>query len=139
MSRESSRRTVTLITALLFTGCTRKVQAWPPPLPIGTTVTIRFGAPHVLVFDERNHKDSVAGVGELKGTVLNLRNDTVLIGVTNVRSTSVDNSRLVGREVAIPLDRTTVVTRSEVDSWKFAYGLLAGAVLIFVGLVMSGS
>ena len=91
------------------------------------------------MFDERNHRDSVAGVGELKGTVLNLRNDTVLVGVTNERSTGVDNSRLVGREVAIPLDRTTVVTRNEVDSWKFAYGLLAGAVLIFVGLVMSGS
>ena len=78
------------------------------------------------------------GVRELRGMVLNLRNDTVLISVTKERSAGVDNSRLLGREVAIPLDRTTVVTRSEIDGWKFAYALLAGTVLIFVGLVMSG-
>ena len=101
-------------------------------------MTIRFAAPHVLVLDERNNKDSVVAVIEVKGRVVNLHGDTVLVTVSNQRSTGIDNSRLVGREVSVPLDRATIVTRSEVDSWKFAYALLAGAVLIFAGLIISG-
>jgi hypothetical protein len=131
--------TVSLIAALVLTGCTRRVQAWPPPLPIGSAVTIRFAAPHILVVDERNRSDSVLAGDELQGTVLNLRNDTLLVSVTKQRSAPVDNARLVGRGVAIPLDRTTLVTRSEIDSWKFAYVFLASVVLIFAVAVLSGS
>ena len=136
MSRKDSW-VLLLIAALSLSGCTRRVQAWPPPLPIGATVTVRFGAPRVLVLDERNHKDSVVGISQLEGTAVNLSNDTVFVIVTKERSTDVDNSRMLGREVAVPLDRTTIVTRSEIDGWKFAYGLLAGVVLIFAGLVIS--
>ena len=95
--------------------------------------------PHILVVDERNRSDSVLAGDELQGTVLNLRKDTLLVSVTKQRSARVDNSRLVGRGVAIPLDRTTLVTLSEIDSWKFAYVFLASVVLIFAVGVLSGS
>jgi hypothetical protein len=45
---------------------------------------------------------------------------------------------MVGRPATVVLDTATLVTWSEVDSWKVGYGILAGAVLIFAGLVLSG-
>jgi hypothetical protein len=44
----------------------------------------------------------------------------------------------VGSVAGVLLDSGTTVTRSEVDSWKVAYGILATGVLIFAGLVLSG-
>jgi hypothetical protein len=46
---------------------------------------------------------------------------------------------MFGRPATVVLDSATFVTRSEVDRWKVGYGILAGAVLIFAGLVLSGS
>jgi hypothetical protein len=45
---------------------------------------------------------------------------------------------MVGRPATVVLDSATFVTLSEVDGWKVGYGILAGTVLIFVGLVIFG-
>ena len=79
------------------------------------------------------------GVKELRGQVVRRSNDTLVVLVSKARSTLTEESRADGREIQVLLDQSTVVTASEIDGWKFAYMLLAGAVLIFAGMVMSGS
>jgi hypothetical protein len=122
-----------------LTGCTRPVQAWPPPLATGTTVTVRFTQPRVIVFHDASKPDSVTGVKALRGPVVRLNHDTLVVIVLKEWNALTQKPRLPGQEVQVPLDQSTVVTGSEIDGWKFAYALLAGAVLIFVGIVMSGS
>ena len=101
---------------------------------------VHFAAPRVVVFEQGVLKDSVSGVRDLRGTVVALHGDTVLLSVaTVVVSGNVDRSRTTDRRAVLALDQSTTVTLSEVDGWKFAYALLAGAVLIFAALVMSGS
>ncbi|MGH7650662.1 MAG: hypothetical protein ACREMS_02350 [Gemmatimonadaceae bacterium] len=124
--------------ASALTGCMRNVQAWPPPLETGTPVTVRFSAPRAIALDG-SQRDSVAGVKELRGSVVSVKHDTLVVLVSNEENPSTDNSALVGRDVQVLLNQSTVVTRSETDGWKLAYGILAGAVLIFAGIVMSGS
>ena len=122
-----------------LTGCTRNVQAWPPPIAPGTTVTVRFSAPRVIALNDASKPDSVVGVKELRGSVVSLDHDTLVVLVSKERNVLTEKPRLPGRQIQVLLDQSTIVTGSEIDGWKFAYGLLAGAVLIFVGLVMSGS
>lgn len=122
-----------------LTGCTRAVQAWPPPLPTGTTVTVRFSQPRVIVFHDAGKSDSATAVKALRGRVVTLNRDSLVLMVSKEWNAATEESRLSGREIQVPLDQATVVTASEIDGWKFAYALLASAVLIFVGLAMSGS
>ncbi len=125
--------------ALSLTGCTRNVQVWPPPATSGTAVIVHFNDPRVIVFDNAGKPDSVAGVKELRGPVISLQHDTLVVRVLKERNVFGDTPRLTGREVSVLLDQSTALIASEADGWKFAYGLLAGAVLIFVGIVVSGS
>jgi hypothetical protein len=129
-----------LACALLCTGasgCVRTVQAWPPPLANGTSVTVRFTAPRSIAFEGEIGRDSVASVRELQGRVVSLHGETLVVRVTRIREGAAE-ARIVGRQVTVMLDSATFVTRSDVDGWKVGYGILATAVLIFVGLVMSG-
>jgi len=130
-----------LACALLCTGasgCVRTVQAWPPPLPSGTSVTVRFASPRSIAFEVEAGRDSVAAVRELEGTVVSLHGETLVVRVTRIPDGAA-GGRIVGRAATIALDSATTVTRSELDSWKVGYGILATAVLIFAGLVLSGS
>jgi hypothetical protein len=122
-----------------LTGCTRNVQIWPPPLAAGSAVTVRFSAPRVIALDDAGKPDSVQGVQELRGRLVRLDHDTLVVMVAKERNILTNESRLAGREIQVLLDQSTAVIGSEVDGWKFAYGILAGAVLIFVGIVLSGS
>lgn len=119
-------------------GCTRTVQAWPPPIVPGSEVRVRFAAPRVVVFEGGRVKDSVAGVRELRGRVFALHNDTLVLSVASKQSRNASEAG-VDQLATIALDQSTSVTTSEVDGWKFAYALLAGCVLIFAAAVLSGS
>ena len=120
-------------------GCVRTVQAWPPPITAGSTVDVRFAVPRLVVFERGLLKDSVARVRELRGAVLAVHNDTLVLLVSGSQSANATGSRTVERRATIALDQSTLVTTSEVDGWKFAYALLAGCVLIFAAAVLSGS
>jgi hypothetical protein len=133
-------RSITL--ALLLagaSGCVRTVQAWPPPLTPGTAVRVHFATPRVVVYQRGQVQDSVAGVRELQGLVVALRGDTLVLHMKSDRASSADESREAERETTVVLDQSTTVTRTEIDGWKFSYALLAGTVLIFAALVLSGS
>jgi hypothetical protein len=127
-----------LVVAVL-SGCTRNVQAWPPPLVAGTKVSVRFGAPRVIAFDNAGKPDSVAGVKELRGRVVSLNHDSLSVAVSQERNVLPQETRLQGREIEVLLDQSTFVTENEIDGWRLGYGLLAGVVLIFAGIVASGS
>ena len=116
----------------------RTVQAWPPPLSNGTPVTIRFTAPRSIAFELDAGRDSVAAVRELQGRVVSLQGETLVVRVTRIPDRATEG-RIVGRPATIVLDSATIVTRPELDSWKIGYGILATTVLIFAGLVLSGS
>jgi hypothetical protein len=120
-------------------GCVRTVQAWPPPLTPGTTVRVHFATPRFVVYKRGLVQDSVAGVREVRGVVVALRGDTLVMLVKSDRPRSADESREAESETTLVLDQSTTVTRTEIDSWKFSYALLAGSVLIFAALVLSGS
>ena len=129
-----------LACALLSTGasgCVRTVQAWPPPLASGTPVTVRFTAPRSIAFEVEVGRDSVAAVRELQGRVVSLHGETLVVRVTRIPEGTA-GGRIVGRPATVVLDSATIVTRSDVDSWKVGYGILATAVLIFAALVMWG-
>jgi hypothetical protein len=76
-------------------------------------------------------------VRELQGRVASLHGDTLVVRLTRIPEGAA-GGRIVDRPLTIVLDSTTIVTRSEIDGWKFGYGILATAVLIFAGLVISG-
>jgi hypothetical protein len=75
-------------------------------------------------------------LNDLEGRVASLHGDTLVVRVT--RASAPGTEWTVGQQARMILDSSTVVTRSEVDAWKVAYSILAGAVLIFAGLVLSG-
>jgi hypothetical protein len=142
-SSRIARRPRYLLTccALLWTaasGCTRTVQAWPPPLDPGDPVVIRFATSRSIVFAAEAGHDSAAEVRELRGRVVSQHADTLVVRVTRDAPGTTGGDRS-GRSATVVLDSNTLVTRSEVDGWKVGYGILAAAVLIFAGLVMSGS
>lgn len=119
-------------------ACTRSVQAWPPPIIPGTAVHVRFAEPRLVVFEHGRLRDSVAGVRELNGSVFSLHNNVLVLSVASRQSGSATQS--AGERLAtIALDQSTLLSTSAIDGWKFAYALLAGCVLIFVAVVMSGS
>ena len=118
-------------------GCVRTVQAWPPPLGADNLVNVWFSAPRNISFAGEVGRDSVADVRQLQGRVLSLNGDTLVLRVTSASHVA-GGERIVRRPATILLDSGTLVTRSEVDGWKVGYGILATAVLIFAGLVMSG-
>lgn len=120
-------------------GCTRTVQAWPPPIIPGSTVHVRFAAPRLVVFESGRLRDSIAGVRELDGNVFSLQNNILVLSVASRQYGNSDEPDTSERLAAIALDQSTSVTTSEVDGWKLAYAILAGCVLIFVAVVMSGS
>lgn len=131
-------RSITLALALVgASGCVRTIQAWPPPLTPGAAVRVHFAAPRLVVYQSGRLQDSVAGVPELRGRVVSLRGDTLVLRV-NDRADSAGKSREAERQATLVLDQSTTVTRTEIDGWKFSYALLAGTVLIFAALVMSG-
>jgi hypothetical protein len=133
-------RSITLALVLAgASGCVRTVQAWPPPLTAGTAVRVHFVTPRVVVYQRGRLQDSVAGVRELQGLVVALRGDTLVLRVKSDLARSADESREAEREATLVLDQSTTVTRTEIDGWKFSYALLAGSVLIFAALVLSGS
>ena len=119
-------------------GCVRTVQTWPPALSPGTAVRVHFAAPRLVVYQHGRVQDSVAGVRDLRGLVVALRGDTLVMRVKSDRARSADESREAERETTLILDQSTTVTRTEIDGWKFSYALLAGSVLIFAALVLSG-
>jgi hypothetical protein len=116
----------------------RTVQAWPPPLTPGTDVSVHFAAPRLVVYQRGRLQDSVASVRELRGLVVALRGDTLVLRVRSNRADSAGRSGEAERETTLVLDQSTTVTRTEIDSWKFSYAILAGSVLIFAALVLSG-
>jgi len=116
----------------------RTVRAWPPPLASGTPVTVRFTAPRTIAFGLDVGRDSVAAVRELQGRVVSLHGEILVVRITRIPDRAA-GGRIVGRAATIVLDSATIVTLSEVDGWKVGYGILATAVLIFAGLVLSGS
>ena len=118
-------------------GCVRTVQAWPPPIPVEAPVTVRFIGARTLVFEGEAGRDSVAAVREVRGRVVSLTADTLVLRVTRGPN-GAGESAMTGRHAAIPLDSQTRVTRSEIDGWKVGYGILATSVLIFAILVLSG-
>jgi hypothetical protein len=131
---------VLLICALLCTGpsgCVRTVQAWPPPLASGTPVAVRFAAPRSIAFKVDGGRDSILMVRELRGRVVSVNRETLVVRVTRVPQ-GATRGPIVGGTATVGLDSATIVTRSEVDGWKVGYGILATVVLIFAGLVMSG-
>jgi hypothetical protein len=89
------------------------------------------------VAEGEGSRDSVADVRELKGRVVSLRGDTLVIRVMGAPKSDKEG-RIVGKTATVLLDSASIVTRSEVDGWKVGYVVLASAVLIFAGLVLSG-
>ena len=137
--RCSPSRSITLILVLAgSSGCLRTVQAWPPPLTPGTAVRVHFATPRLVVYQSGRVQDSVADARELQGLVVALRGDTLVLRVKSDRARNADESREAERETTVLLDQSTTVTRTEIDGWKFSYALLAGSVLIFAALVLSG-
>jgi hypothetical protein len=102
-------------------------------------VRVHFATPRLVVYQQGQLQDSLAGVRELRGLVVALRGDTLVLRVTSDRKDSTRNSGEAKRESTLVLDQSTTVTRTEIDGWKFSYALLAGSVLIFAALVLSGS
>ncbi|MDP9205683.1 MAG: hypothetical protein M3P12_09550 [Gemmatimonadota bacterium] len=100
---------------------------------------VRFAAQRVIIFDRGTLQDTVANVQELRGRVVALHRDTLVLRVAGGPLGSGREARALERQTTVVLDPSTVVSRTQMDSWKFAYGLLAGSVLIFAVLVMSGS
>ena len=100
---------------------------------------VHFATPRLVVYQQGQLKDSLAGVRELRGLVVALRGDTLVLRVTSDRKDSAGKSGEAKRETKLVLDHSTTVIRTEIDSWKFSYALLAGSVLIFAALVLSGS
>ena len=123
----------------LTAGCMRTVQLWPLPLEPETPVIVRFAAPRSVVFEREARKDSLRGVSELRGRVLALRHDTLVIGVTRATAGAADPSLFVGWQTTIVVDPSTVVTRHQFDSWKIAYVGLSVVVLLYAALILSGS
>lgn len=131
----------TLVSCVLISigasGCARSVQVWPPPLTVDAPITLSLAPHRSVVFDGLNGRDSVQDVGELQGVVTSLHGDTLKLLVTRAPM-GTDGSRILGRFATVLLDRSIVVTRSEVDGWKAGYGILATGVVIFAALMMSG-
>jgi len=119
-------------------GCVRTVQAWPPPLTPGTAVRVHFATPRSVVYQHEQLQDSVASVGDLRGRVVALRGDTLVLRVNDDRTDSTGESRGAEWQTKLVLDQSTTVSRTEIDGWKVSYALLAGSVLIFAALVLSG-
>jgi hypothetical protein len=67
-----------------------------------------------------------------------LRGDTLVLRVKSDGTRNASESREAEREATLVLDQSTTVTRTEIDGWKLSYAFLAGSVLIFAALVMSG-
>jgi hypothetical protein len=118
-------------------GCTRTVQVWPPPLNAGDPVVVRFSESRAVRFQTAAGRGSVVEVRELRGRVVAQHEDTLVVRVAREAPGTAESGR-DGRSATVVMDSHTTVTRSEVNGWKLGYGILAGAVLIFAGLVMSG-
>jgi hypothetical protein len=101
-------------------------------------VRVHFATPRLVVYQRGRLQDSVAGVRELQGLVVALRGDTLVLRVRSDQTRSAGESGEAERQTTVILDQSTTVTRTEIDSWKFSYALLAGSVLIFAALVLSG-
>jgi hypothetical protein len=101
-------------------------------------VRVHFATPRLVVYQQGQLQDSLASVRELRGLVVALRGDTLVLRVTSDRKDSTGSSREAKRESTLVLDQSTTVTRTEIDSWKLSYAFLAGSVLIFAALVLSG-
>lgn len=132
------RRITIALAFIAASGCVRTVQAWPPPLTPGTAVRVQFATPRLIVYQRGQLRDSVAGVPELRGQVVALRGDTLVMRVMSDRAGRASDSPEAERQTTVVLDQLTTVTRMEIDGWKFSYAILAGSVLIFAALVMSG-
>jgi hypothetical protein len=120
-------------------SCMRTVRAWPPPLAPGTTVDVHFAVPTIVVFERGVAKDSVRGIRDLRGTVLAVHGDTLVLSAASAVSVNAGETNMRDRRATLALDQSTIVTLREMDGWKFAYALLAGSVLIYVAAVLSGS
>ena len=118
-------------------GCSRTVQVWPPPLNADDPVVVRFSESRAVSVQTGAGRDSVVVVRELRGRVVAQHDDTVVVRIARDVSETGGSGR-EGPSATIVMDSQTTVTRSEVNGWKVGYGILAGAVLIFAGLVMSG-
>jgi hypothetical protein len=101
-------------------------------------VRVHFATPRLVVYQRGRVQDSVTGVRELRGLVVGLRGDTLIVLVKSDRDRSADESSEAERQTTVILDQSTTVLRTEIDAWKFSYALLAGTVLIFAALVISG-
>jgi hypothetical protein len=84
-----------------------------------------------MVVENKAGRDSVVTLADLDGRVASLRGDTLVIRVARAPRTGTE--WIVGQRARLVLDSSTVVTRSELDSWKVGYSILAGAVLILRG------
>ena len=125
------------VLAALTTGCMRTVQVWPLPLTSETPVVIRFATPRTIVFERAPSEDSLKRVSELRGRVLASRHDTLVIRVTRATAEAADPSRFLDWQTTIVVNRSTLVTRRELDSWKFAYLAVSSIVLLFAVAVLT--
>ena len=99
---------------------------------------VHFAAPRLIVYQRGRAQDSVASVPELRGLVVALRGDTLVLRVKSDRARGAGESGEAELQTMVVLDQSTTVTLTEVDGWKLSYSFLAGSVLIFAALVMSG-
>lgn len=118
-------------------GCTRTVQVWPPPVNTGDAVVVRFSEARTVRFQTADGRDSAVALRELRGRVVAQHDDTLVVRVAREAPGTLGSDR-AGRPFTVVMDSRTTVTRSEVNGWKVGYGILAAAVLIFAGLVVSG-
>ena len=137
VSNSSGRIVACYIVFSAATGCVRTVQVWPPPIPTEAPVTVRFIGSRTLVFESEGGRDSVTAVREVRGRVVSVKADTLVLRVTGAPSAA-DGAGTMGGLVTVLLDSQTRVTRSEVDAWKVGYAILATSVLIFAILVLYG-
>ena len=130
-----ARLTKALLVVML-TACTRSVQVWPTPIDTGASVRVRFNPPRTLALEGAAQPRLVSAVRELRGHVVSINHDTLLVQVSRVRTGVAEDTLVSGREVRVVLDQFAHVITSEPDSWKFAYLLLSGVVLVFAGGVL---
>lgn len=100
---------------------------------------VYFAAPRFVVFERGALKDSVGGIRDLRGTILAVHADTLVLSVASAVSVNGGETSMMDRRATLALDQSTIVTLRQLDGWKFAYALLAVSVLIFAAAVMSGS
>jgi len=108
------------------TACYHPAQIWPSPLTPGTQVTANFIWPRAISMEN----DSMIVVRELRGTVVTLFPDRLVMRLTGVPEQPT-RSVWAGRAATVPLDSATTITRSEFNESGAALMAVAGIAVVF--------